>query len=84
MLSSNDEFMMNDWPQHYMDRIPGEKHVYVVPNTDHSLATGILKCLGSIGAFLRSMNSQDSIGRPTYDYHLDNSNGEITVTVPKG
>lgn len=57
ILSSSDEFMMNDWPKNYMDKIPGEKHVYVVPNTDHSLVTGILKCLGTIGSFLRSLNS---------------------------
>ena len=72
MLSSNDEFMMNDWPNLYFDRIPGEKHVYVVPNTEHSLATGILSALATVGSFLRSVSDEHSQGRPTFNYILNN------------
>ena len=71
MLSSNDEFMMNDWANIYMDKIPGEKHVFVVPNTEHSLGSGILRALGTIGTFLRSVNNPHSLGRPTFDFKLN-------------
>merc|ERR1712086_604607 len=82
-FSSNDEFMMSDWPNSYIDDIPGETHLYVVPNTDHSLATGYYSILGSVGAFIRSVNKNKSSGRPTFDYHLDEEDGEITIKVPK-
>lgn len=84
VFSSNDEFMMSDWPNGYIDKIPGETHLYVVPNTDHSLATGFFNIIGSVGAFIRSVNRDNSPGkRPTFDYHLDESDGEISIKIPK-
>lgn len=85
IFSSNDEFMMSDWPNSYIDKIQGEFHIYVVPNTDHSLATGYYSILGSIGAFIRSCNknNKESAHRPSFQYHLDNTDGEITIKIPR-
>ena len=63
--------------------MPGETHIYVVPNTDHSLLTGYYSILGSIGSFIRSVNKNQSSGRPTFEYHIDNEDGEITIKIPK-
>ena len=57
IVSTNDEFMMNDWPRMYMDKIPGEKHLYVMPNTDHSMATGLYSAISTISNFINSVNN---------------------------
>jgi PhoPQ-activated pathogenicity-related protein len=85
IFSSDDEFMMSDWPSSYWDKIPGEKHLFVCPNTEHTLASGFYNVLGGIGAFIRSVNNNNQIsaGRPEFEYHLDNSDGEITIKIPR-
>ena len=56
IVSSSDEFMMNEWPRLYMDKIPGEKHLYVMPNTDHSMVTGLYSVLSNVANFINSVN----------------------------
>lgn len=41
IVSSSDEFMMSHWPNMYWDKITGEKYLYIIANTDHSLITGL-------------------------------------------
>ena len=67
----------------YFDRIPGEKHLYIVPNADHTLLTGIISVVSNIAAFINSVNSRIPEVRPTFKSFVDEDNGELTVVVPR-
>jgi len=83
IVSSDDEFMSMEWTNSYYDKIPGEKHLLIVPNTEHLLVTGVLDIYASIGTFVRSL-AEGKEERPTFDYNVDRENGKISVTIPKG
>ena len=58
VVSSDDEFMQLDWtsdPGASWQDLPGETHMLVVPNSEHSLATGLPELLGTLSAFLQSV-----------------------------
>jgi len=41
IVSSNDEFMSMDWTNIWWDKMKGEKHLLIKPNSEHSMATAI-------------------------------------------
>ena len=41
VVSSDDEFMQLDWTQHGWLDLPGETKLLVVPNSEHSLISGV-------------------------------------------
>jgi len=56
----------------------------IVPNAEHSMATGLYTVLSTMGTFIRSIAAGHTAEqRPTYEQHFDNKTGEITVTVPE-
>ena len=57
VVTSDDEFMSMDWTQIYYDKLKGEKHLVILPNAEHSLATGLFTLLSSMGTFMRSIAS---------------------------
>ena len=84
ILASDDEFMMMDWPNIWYDeyRKYGESHLYIAPNAEHSLATGLFGVLSTATTFARSIAIK-ATDRPDFEYKYDPSNGEITI-IPKG
>lgn len=71
LVSSDDEFMSMDWTNlGYYDKLEGEKHIFILPNAEHSLATGLFRALNAIGTFISSVASGNS-GRPSIDYSYD-------------
>jgi hypothetical protein len=43
-----------------------------MPNTDHSMATGIYSVLSNAANFFNSVNkNNDSKARPTFEHHVD-------------
>jgi PhoPQ-activated pathogenicity-related protein len=87
VLSSDDEFMMFDWTNHYYDQFKelGETHLIISPNSEHSLTTAIPNVLSSAGVFIRSIASgKTSEDRPTFDYFKNEDDEKsITVTIPE-
>ena len=83
VLSSDDEFMQFDWSDIWYDSLTGEKHLLIAPNSEHSLATGIPEVLACLSAFYKSL-AEGVTERPTFDYQYNQTNGAITVTIPKG
>lgn len=81
VLSSDDEFMMMDWSNIWYDDLTGEKHLLVVPNSEHSLATAIPEVLSCLGTVIRSIASGIT-SRPSFEYSYDETDGSITVTIP--
>lgn len=83
VLSSDDEFMQFDWSDLWYNKLTGEKHLLIAPNSEHSLATGIPEVLACLAAFYKSL----ALGiqeRPNFDYTYEPTTGAITVTIPKG
>lgn len=85
VLSSDDEFAMLDWTNIWYDDLTGEKHLYIVQDSEHSLSTGILELLPSLSTFVSSIAyGQTEADRPQFDYHIDESTGTLTVKVLQG
>jgi len=82
LVSSDDEFMSMDWTNIYWDKFGGEKHLSIMPNTEHSMATGMYEAVSLISTWTRSI-AANLTTRPRWDFTYDNSTGEITITVPK-
>ena len=55
VVSSDDEFMSMEWANSYYEKIPGEKHLLIVPNSEHSLTTGFYDIYSSLGTFVGSI-----------------------------
>ena len=81
IISSDDEFMSMDWTNSYYDKLQGEKHLLIVPNTEHSLLTGFYDIYSSMGTFVRSI-ANGIKKRPTFEYSVDKASGKISVTIP--
>jgi PhoPQ-activated pathogenicity-related protein len=81
VLSSDDEFMQFDWSDIWYEKLTGEKHLLIAPNSEHSLASGIPEILACLSAFYVSL-AKGLTERPSFTYDYNNSTGAITVTIP--
>jgi PhoPQ-activated pathogenicity-related protein len=81
LVSSDDEFMMMEWTRLWWDKFKGEKHLMIANNAEHSMATGIVELLQSLGCFAKSLFLNGT--RPSFDWDLDLAKGAITVRIPK-
>ena len=82
LVSSDDEFMSMDWTNIYWDKLGGEKHLSIIPNSEHSMSTGMYEAVSLISTWTRSLAASKT-ERPTFDFQYDNMTGEITLTIPK-
>jgi PhoPQ-activated pathogenicity-related protein len=82
VVSSNDEFMSMDWTNIWWDKMKGEKHLLIKPNSEHSLATAIYQVLSSMGTFVRSI-AAGKTERPTFTHQYNPETGELSVTIPR-
>lgn len=75
-----DEFFMPDDTHWWWNDMPSPKHFLMMPNTEHSCATGILEMLPAVGAWLKT--HFDGRSAPEFDWKIDtNGTGNITVDV---
>ena len=81
-VSSDDEFMSMDWTNIYWDKITGEKHLLIAPNTEHFMVTGIWDIMSSMASNIRSV-MMGIKKRTTFSYTFDNDTGGLTVTIPR-
>lgn len=80
LCSSGDEFMMMEWTANWFDDFTGEMSLYIADNAEHSMATGIVGLLRTLGNFANSVFLGGT--RPKFSHNLDKTNGEITVEIP--
>jgi len=79
-VSSDDEFMQMDWTEFWYNEIKGETHLLIVPNSEHSEATGLPEILETLGVYIRSIASgHSSDQRPSFTYTYNNATGELAV-----
>jgi PhoPQ-activated pathogenicity-related protein len=67
LVSSDDEFMSMDWTNIYWDKLGGEKHLSILPNTEHSMSTGMYEAVSLISTWTRSIAASKT-DRPTFDF----------------
>jgi len=73
-----DEFQQPDDTHYWWDSLPEPKHFLMVPNAEHSLATGILEAVPALGTWIKYLLDDRDV--PKFDWVIDNSTGTITVT----
>jgi PhoPQ-activated pathogenicity-related protein len=73
--SAGDQYFLPDSSQFYFDRLPGEKYLRYVPNTNHSLANSDAR--ESLTAFYDAVLHGQS--RPKFSWTFE-KNGDIKVT----
>jgi len=84
VYSSDDEFMMFDWSALWYPEIPGETHLLIAPNSEHSLATGIPTLTPSLANLVSSVgNGHGTKQRPSFEYAYNEEDGTLSVTIPK-
>lgn len=80
-VSSDDEFMMMDQTEFYFDKLKGEKHLLIAPNTEHIMVTGVPDILSTMTTNIRSV-MLGKTKRSTFSYNYNNETGALSVTVP--
>jgi len=80
--AGGDEFFLPDDNLYWWNNMSDPKHLLMVPNAEHSLATGIISILDSAGAFFRGFLEKAS--PPVFSWVIDPNTGAITVTNPPG
>lgn len=78
VVTSDDEFMMFDWTNIYYDKLPGEKHVFIVPNAEHEMITGIRQVISVMHTYQRSLATGHT-SRPNFNYTYNPEDGKLTV-----
>jgi len=74
-----DEFQQPDDTHLWWDSLPEPKHFLMVPNAEHSLATGIFEAVPAIGTWIKFLLDDRPV--PTMDWTISNSTGDITVNL---
>lgn len=77
-----DEFQMLDDTHNWWDDLPEPKHFLMVPNAEHSLATGIFEAVPAISAWIASLLKKETV--PTMDWVRNDATGQITLTLGEG
>jgi PhoPQ-activated pathogenicity-related protein len=69
-----DEFQQPDDTRFWWKDLPQPKHFLMVPNAEHSLATGIFEAVPAIGTWIKYLLDDRAV--PTMDWTIDNQNGD--------
>lgn len=74
-----DEFQQPDDTHYWWDEMPEPKHFMMIPNAEHSLATGILEAVPGIGAFVNALLHNEPV--PEFTWEISETTGDITATL---
>lgn len=77
-----DEFQQPDDTHYWWSDMPEPKHFLMVPNAEHSMATGILEITPVIGTWLSFLLNKKPHPKLTWD--ISRTTGEITATLDGG
>ena len=84
VVSSDDEFMQFDWTaiKPGWDQLPGETHLLIAPNSEHTLATGIPDVISSVTHLFASIQAKEGpAARPSFTWSKDAASGALSVTL---
>jgi len=74
-----DEFQQPDDTHYWWKDLPGPKHFLMIPNAEHSLATGIFEAVPAIGRWILALLRNEKV--PQMEWKLNNDDGSISVTL---
>jgi len=74
-----DEFQQPDDTHYWWSGMPEPKHFLMLPNAEHSLFTGILEAVPSVGAWIQNLLYKERI--PTFDWTMNSATGEVVATL---
>lgn len=77
--AGNDEFFLPDDTRFWWDVLPEPKQFLMVPNAEHSQATGVLEILPAVGIWFETI--LDKTPQPDFQWSIDNVTGEITANL---
>jgi len=72
-----DEFQQPDDTHYWWSDLPAPKHFLMIPNAEHSLATGIFEAVPAIGSWVLTLLQQKPV--PQMDWTIDKKSGDITL-----
>jgi hypothetical protein len=81
IIACGDEFTLPDSPRFWWGKLPGEKHLRAIPNSEHSMACCALDVVADIISFYHLLVR--NIPRPSLDFSLTHAgtNGLASITV---
>eukprot|EP00388_Colpodella_angusta_P032920 GDKK01028144.1.p2 GENE.GDKK01028144.1~~GDKK01028144.1.p2 ORF type:complete len:282 (+),score=72.37 GDKK01028144.1:25-846(+) len=74
-----DEFQQPDDTNYWWNDMPEPKRFMMLPNAEHSLATGILAAVPSIGAFIGALLKKEEV--PGFEWTISEETGDIVATL---
>eukprot|EP01038_Epipyxis_sp_PR26KG_P006071 gene6071-8360_t len=74
-----DEFQEPDDTHFWWSEMPGPKHFLILPNAEHSLATGIFAAVPAASAHIQYTLNQQRV--PAFTWDISSTTGEITTTL---
>jgi PhoPQ-activated pathogenicity-related protein len=78
--SCMDEFLLPDDSTFWWDEMQGKNNFLIIPNAEHSEATGVLELLPAASTFIRGVvHGVDDAARPIINWTIAKT-GDITVT----
>lgn len=80
--AAGDEFFLPDDEAYWWDEMTEPKWFLMVPNAEHSMATGIFEVIPAVCSFVAGVLQNQPI--PKFTWTMDYVNGSITMTVPPG
>eukprot|EP01116_Phalansterium_solitarium_P018716 TRINITY_DN5060_c0_g1_i1.p1 TRINITY_DN5060_c0_g1~~TRINITY_DN5060_c0_g1_i1.p1 ORF type:complete len:502 (+),score=136.67 TRINITY_DN5060_c0_g1_i1:54-1508(+) len=79
IASTGDEFFVPDSTQYFLQNLTGETHLFLAPNAEHSLATGIFDVMQTMHTWYHMLLK--GVERPTYSHTLVKSNSTASITM---
>lgn len=77
ITATGDEFFMPDDNWYWWDELKHEKHLLMVQNAEHSMATGVQTLFEGAASFFEGLVANDT--RPTYTWTIDEATGTLTM-----
>jgi PhoPQ-activated pathogenicity-related protein len=77
--AGGDEFLLPDDTTFWWDEMQGKNDFLMIPNAEHSEASGVLELLPAVATFLRGIQRGVDAARPMINWTIAEGSGDIVV-----
>ena len=84
IVATDDQFMQVDWTGLWYGKMPGETHLTITPNTEHTELEGVYTVLMNMASFVRSIalgTPQEQ--RPVFNTTYNKGAQTVDVVIPE-
>ena len=78
MVASNDQFMIFDWTSMWWPKMGGEKHLVILPNTDHGMHTNAPKQVSALAWFIKRIKHHET-DNYSFTSSFDEQSGKLSI-----